>query len=83
VQALFYAGPLEPWHALTIAVWLGILPHDVPERDLGWLAGNREGLLAASRVPDGDGTEQVEQVRGFLRSLRMAAATGKTVIVEG
>src|SRR5262249_37275996 len=79
-QMLFLVGPLEPSHALMIALFLGVLPHDTPPRDLRDRK-RRDRLLSQATVPVEDA--RVQPVAEFLRSMALACTLDVRVLVDG
>ncbi|HEY4239885.1 MAG TPA: hypothetical protein VGM88_08720 [Kofleriaceae bacterium] len=80
-QMMFHVGPLQPTHALMLALFLGVLPHDL---DLGALrddTARRAALQAARVTPTGD--QDIEQLANFLRLLPHAALVELPILIDG
>ncbi len=80
-QMMFLVGNLAPTHCLMLALFTGVIPHDISLHDLKDAQG-RMRALAASHVasePDAD----IEQFAAFLRSLAVAARLEIPILVDG
>ena len=80
-QMMFLVGPLAATHCLMLALFCGVLPHDISIYDLKDVQG-RTRALAAADVPlqaDGD----LEQLAAFLRMLAIAARLEVSVLIDG
>ena len=80
-QMMFMVGPIAPMHALMLALFFGVIPHDTPLVDLKDAAG-RERTLAATYLPAQPDPE-VEQLAAFLRTLAVAARLEVPILVDG
>jgi hypothetical protein len=80
-QMMFMVGNLAPTHCLMVALFCGVLPHDIDIVELRDTDG-RTRALAASIVatePDAD----IEQLAAFLRTLAVAARLETSVLIDG
>jgi hypothetical protein len=78
-QMMFLVGPLAPAHCLMLALFTGVIAHDVPLADL---KDDRARLLASAHVaPEVD--PDIEQLAAFLRVLAIAARLDTTIYVDG
>ena len=78
-QMMFLVGNLEPAHCLMLALFTGVIPHDVP---IAELKDDRARLLASVHVatePD----PEIEQLAAFLRMLAVAARLDTKIVVDG
>ncbi|HEX2688382.1 MAG TPA: hypothetical protein VHN14_17245, partial [Kofleriaceae bacterium] len=80
-QMMFLVGNLAPTHCLMLALFCGVLPHDISLQDLKDSAGRTRALAAATlpTEPDAD----IEQLAAFLRMLAVAARLDVPVLVDG
>src|SRR5262249_36932214 len=78
-QMMFLVGHLAPAHCLMLALFTGVIPHDVPLADL---KDDRAGVLANAHVaPEPD--PEIEQIAAFLRTLAVAARLDTQILVDG
>jgi hypothetical protein len=80
-QMMFMVGDLAPTHCLMLALFCGVLPHDIALQDLKDRAGRLRALEAAT-VPAQPDTE-IEQLAAFLRTLALAARHEVPVVIDG
>jgi hypothetical protein len=80
-QMMFMVGDLAPTHCLMIALFCGVLPHDIALQDLKDRAGRLRALETATvpAHPDAD----IEQLAAFLRTLALAAQHEVPVVIDG
>ncbi len=79
-QMMFMVGHLAPTHSLMLALFLGVIPHDISLHDLK--GDGRARALAAATVaeaPDAD----TEQLASFLRTLALAARLDMPILIDG
>jgi len=79
-QMMFMVGNLAPTHCLMLALFCGVLPHDIHIFDLKDSAGRTRALAAADLAfePDAD----IEQLAAFLRTLAVAARLEVSVLID-
>ncbi|MBV8761969.1 MAG: hypothetical protein JO257_32045 [Deltaproteobacteria bacterium] len=80
-QMLFLVGPVAPTHALMLALFCGVIPHDTSLHDLKDEAGRRR-VLAQAHVPT-ESDPEIEQLAAFLRVLAVAARLEVPVLIDG
>ncbi len=80
-QMMFMVGPLAATHCLMLALFCGVLPHDISIYDLKDSAG-RTRALAAADVPS-QADADTEQLAAFLRMLAIAARLEVSVLIDG
>jgi hypothetical protein len=80
-QMMFMVGNLAPTHCLMLALFCGVLPHDINIFDLKDSEGKSRALAAAELAtePDAD----IEQLAAFLRTLAAAARLDVSVLIDG
>ncbi|HET9625380.1 MAG TPA: hypothetical protein VFP84_28630 [Kofleriaceae bacterium] len=80
-QMMFMVGNLAATHCLMLALFCGVLPHDISIYDLKDVATRNRALAAADlpRDPDPD----IEQLAAFLRTIALAARLDASVMVDG
>jgi hypothetical protein len=80
-QMMFMVGNLAPTHCLMLALFCGVLPHDINIFELKDGEGRNRALAAAELVtePDAD----IEQLAAFLRTLAVAARLDVSVLIDG
>jgi hypothetical protein len=78
-QMLFLVGSLEPSHAMMMALFLGVLPHDSKPSDLE-NPTRRDRLAARATIPPVD--PAIEPLADFLRALPVAVGLGVRVLVD-
>jgi hypothetical protein len=81
LQMVFFVGALQPSHAFMLSLFLGLIPHEL---DLEALRDEdaRRQAIAAAKVPDGDGSAEVEALRSFLRGMALAARLDAPLLVD-
>ncbi len=79
-QMMFMVGHVTPAHALMLALFCGVIPHDTPIRDLTDEAGQARALANVNvpSEPDAD----IEQFAAFLRMLAVAARRDATILID-
>jgi hypothetical protein len=80
-QMMFMVGHIIPTHALMLALFLGVIPHDTSLHDLKDEAGRRR-VLATAHVPT-QADADIEQLAAFLRTLAVAARLDVPILVDG
>jgi len=80
-QMMFMVGHLAPTHCLMLALFCGVLPHDIPLHDLKDAEGRARALATADLPADPDA--DIEQLAGFLRTLAIAARLDVSVLIDG
>ena len=80
-QMMFMVGHLAPTHALMLALFLGVIPHDTSLHDLKDGPG-RARVLAAANVPS-EPDPDIEQLAAFLRALAVSARLEVPILVDG
>ena len=80
-QMMFMVGDLAPTHSLMLALFCGVIPHDISLQDLKDRAGRARALEAADLPahPDAD----IEQLAAFLRTLALAARLEVSIMIDG
>jgi len=80
-QMMFMVGNLAPTHCLMLALFCGVLPHDISLYDLKDSQGRARALAAADlpAQPDAD----LEQLAAFLRTVAVAARLDVSVLIDG
>jgi hypothetical protein len=80
-QMMFMVGHLAPTHCLMLALFCGVIPHDISLHDLKDESGRSKALAAASvpAEPDAD----IEQLAQFLRTLAVAARLEVPILIDG
>jgi hypothetical protein len=80
-QMMFMVGDLAPTHSLMLALFCGVIPHDISLQDLKDRAGRARALEAAALPahPDAD----IEQLAAFLRTLALAARLEVSIMIDG
>jgi hypothetical protein len=80
-QMMFMVGNLAPTHCLMLALFCGVLPHDISLYDLKDVQGRVRALAAADlpAEPDAD----IEQLAAFLRTLALAARLDVSILIDG
>jgi len=81
LQMMFMVGDLAPTHCLMLALFCGVLPHDISLQELKDRAGRTRALEAVSLPTQPDG--EVEQLAAFLRTLAMAARLEVSIVIDG
>ncbi|HWO17678.1 MAG TPA: hypothetical protein VNO30_02845 [Kofleriaceae bacterium] len=80
-QMMFLVGDLAPTHSLMLALFCGVVPHDISLQDLKDRAGRARALEAADVPPHPD--TAIEQLAAFLRMLALAARLEVSIVVDG
>jgi hypothetical protein len=80
-QMMFMVGHLAPTHSLMLALFMGVLPHDISLHDLKEGEG-RTRALAKSHIPTEQDPE-LEQLANFLRTLGTAARLDMPILIDG
>lgn len=80
-QMMFLVGPLAPTHALMLALFLGVIPHDTSVYLLKDAASRAKALAAAWVAPEPD--PEIEQLAAFLRALAVAARLDARILIDG
>jgi hypothetical protein len=80
-QMMFMVGNLAPTHCLMLALFCGVLPHDISLYDLKNTEGRTRALAAADLPPEPDA--DIEQLAAFLRTLAAAARLDASVLIDG
>ncbi len=80
-QMMFLVGPLQPSHCLMLALFFGVIPHDLSIHDLKDEAGRAKALADAHVPPESD--PDIEQLAAFLRALAVAARLDLPILVDG
>ena len=80
-QMMFMVGNLAPTHCLMLALFFGVIPHDISMHDLKDDAGRTKALDDAHLATEADA--DVEQIAAFLRTLAVAARLDATVLIDG
>jgi len=80
-QMMFMVGNLAPTHCLMLALFCGVLPHDISIHDLKDNASRARALADAELAPEADA--DVEQLAAFLRTLALAARLEVSVLIDG
>jgi len=80
-QMMFMVGNLAPTHCLMLALFCGVIPHDISLYDLKDDAGRARVLAAADLTTESD--PDIEQLAAFLRTLAIAARLDVSVLIDG
>lgn len=80
-QMMFMVGNLAPTHCLMLALFCGVIPHDISLHDLKDRDGRARALDAARLPPEPDAA--IEQFAAFLRTLALAARHDVPILVDG
>ena len=80
-QMMFMVGKLAPTHCLMLALFCGVLPHDISLHDLKDRAGRARALEAAQVPVEPD--PDIEQLAAFLRTLAIAARLEVPIAIDG
>ncbi|HUJ58693.1 MAG TPA: hypothetical protein VLX92_09380 [Kofleriaceae bacterium] len=80
-QMMFMVGPLAPPHCLMLALFTGVIPHDISLHDLQDPARRAQALAAANVTPEAD--PDLEQGAAFLRALALAARLDVPILIDG
>jgi hypothetical protein len=80
-QMMFMVGHLAPTHCLMLALFCGVLPHDISLHDLRDGDGRARALAAADLPVEAD--VDIEQLAAFLRTLAVAARLEVSIQIDG
>jgi hypothetical protein len=80
-QMMFMVGNLAPTHCLMLALFCGVIPHDISLFDLKDEAGRARALADVDLATDPDA--DIEQLAEFLRTLAVAARLDVSVLIDG
>jgi hypothetical protein len=80
-QMMFLVGPIEPTHALMLALFFGVIPHDTSLYDLKDADGRARALAGAHVAVEND--PEIEQLAAFLRALAVAARLELPILIDG
>ena len=80
-QMMFMVGNLAPTHCLMLALFCGVLPHDISLHDLKDGEGRARALATADLPAEPD--PDIEQLAAFLRTLAIAARLDVSVLIDG
>jgi hypothetical protein len=83
LQMMFCMGTMRPDHCALLALFLGLIPHDVPPDDLRNLKRRAEVMedIDVPQAPAAD-APQLVQVAHFLRALKAAASLNVSLMVQ-
>jgi hypothetical protein len=82
-QMMFMVGHLSHTHCLMLALFCGIIPHDISLFDLKDRDGRTRALDAAAKALPTEPDADIEQLAAFLRALAVAARLEATIMVDG
>lgn len=82
-QMMFMVGHLAPTHCLMLALFCGVIPHDVPLHELKDTADRNRILDAAIATASVEPDPDVDQLAAFLRTLAIAARLETSVLIDG
>jgi hypothetical protein len=80
-QMMFMVGHLAPTHCLMLALFCGVIPHDISLHDLKDASGRTQALTSASLPTEPD--PDIEQLAQFLRTLALAARLEFPILIDG
>ena len=80
-QMMFMVGHLAPTHCLMLALFCGVIPHDISLHDLKDEAGRTKALASAALPAEPD--PDIEQLAQFLRTLALAARLEASILIDG
>ena len=80
-QMMFLVGNVAPTHSLMLALFTGVIPHDIDLHELKDQEGRARALAAAHLPTEAD--PEVEQLAAFLRTLAIGARLDVPVLVDG
>ena len=80
-QMMFLVANLAPTHCLMLALFTGVIAHDISLHDLKDTQGRARALAAAHVATEAD--PDIEQFAAFLRSLAIAARLEIPILVDG
>jgi hypothetical protein len=79
-QMMFMVGPLAPTHCLMLALFFGVIPHDISLHDLKDADGRTRALESAVVPTEVDA--ETEQLAAFLRTLAIAARLDMSILID-
>jgi hypothetical protein len=80
-QMMFMVGHLAPTHCLMLALFFGVIPHDISLHDLKDEVGRTRALETATLPTEPD--PFIEQFAQFLRTLAVAARFDVSILIDG
>jgi hypothetical protein len=80
-QMMFMVGDLAPTHAMMLALFCGVIPHDISLQELKDRGGRMRALDAAALPAQKD--PEIEQLAAFLRTLAIAARMEVSIVIDG
>ena len=80
-QMMFMVGNLAPTHCMMLALFCGVIPHDIALHDLKDAEARSRALAAADLPPQAD--PEIEQLAHFLRLLALAARLEASIVIDG
>ncbi|HEY4180083.1 MAG TPA: hypothetical protein VGM90_24740 [Kofleriaceae bacterium] len=80
-QMMFMVGPLAPTHSMMLALFLGVIPHDIELAALKDTDGRTRALAKSYVAPEAD--PDIEQIAAFLRTLAAAAQLEVPILIDG
>ncbi|HLL22240.1 MAG TPA: hypothetical protein VK427_08910 [Kofleriaceae bacterium] len=80
-QMMFMVGHLASTHCLMLALFFGVIPHDISLHELKDQVGRARALDVASVPTEAD--PDIEQLAAFLRTLAVAARLEVSVLIDG
>jgi hypothetical protein len=78
---MFMVGDLAPTHSLMLALFCGVIPHDISLQELKDRKGRMRALEAAAIPAQAD--PEIEQLAAFLRTLAIAARLEVAIVIDG
>jgi hypothetical protein len=76
LQMMFFVGAVQPSHALMLALFLGLVPHQIEPNELRAIMNDedaRKRAFGVPSIPPGPSTPQIEAMRTFLSALCRSA----------
>jgi hypothetical protein len=80
-QMMFMVGNLAATHCLMLALFFGVIPHDISLFDLKDKDGRTRALDAATIPVETD--PDIEQLAAFMRTLAVAARLDTSILIDG
>ena len=80
-QMMFMVGNLAGTHCLMLALFFGVIPHDISLFDLKDRDGRTRALDAATIPAEAD--PDIEQLAAFMRTLAVAARLDTSIVIDG
>jgi len=80
-QMMFMVGNLAPTHCLMLALFCGVIPHDISLHELKDKDGRTKALSGATLPVEVD--PDIEQVAAFLRMTAIAAQHDVGILIDG